>query len=348
MDNIDRGRLRDVIESTALIAVYRSHGRAGTQSFRILARGVRTIFDHVEPEQFTGIIVAFKCLNDMHRPISEKSAVVIGNPAVLAQEVAGNVAIQILADGRLLLWKSIKVNIRSIAKTAVVYRYERAKEHFFSGDLQTEVEKVGQYASLYAIPAFSDLRQALERYRTNMAAETSCTTLQKIWADKKRLFFINRPERTMRDSLTQFLKISLRDAEVRPEQNMDESHPVDVKVTFTFTTRLAVIEIKWVGTSIRKQPRKITANYRDKRAREGARRLADYLDWNRQQAPDRLTRGYLVVFDGRRRELKKRTQNIDKQRAEYYRSRDLQFDPKFEQLRDDFDPPIRMFMEPLL
>lgn len=152
----------------------------------------------------------------------------------------------------------------------------------------------------------------------------------------------------MRNSLTQFLKISLRDAEVRPEQNMDESHPIDVKVTFTFTKRLALIEIKWLGKSIRKVPRKITAQYADKRARVGADRLADYLDWNRQQAPNRITRGYLVVLDGRRQSLKINKKTITQQQGGYYRHREIHFDPKYYEVREDFDAPIRMFMEPVV
>jgi hypothetical protein len=348
MDNVDRDKLRGVIETTALIAVYRSHGEKGTRSFRDLARGIRTIFDHVDPEQFDGLIIAFRCLDDADRPIPEKKAIKVQNPAILGQEVAGDVVIQILADGRLLLWKGVSVDVQSMAASAVVYRYRKAEEHFYSGTTKTEIEKVGQYASLYSVPAFSDLRLALEHYRNDMAKESSCKILQRAWSDENRLFFVNRPESIMRDSLTQFLKISLRDAEVRPEQNMDETHPVDVKVTFTFTTRLAVIEIKWVGISICKTPRKITANYRDKRARVGARRLVDYLDWNRQQAPNRITRGYLVVFDARRRGLKKNTKRIDQLLGGYYRNRDLRFDPKFEELRDDFDPPIRMFVEPVV
>ena len=152
----------------------------------------------------------------------------------------------------------------------------------------------------------------------------------------------------MRDSLTQFLKITLRGAEVRPEQNTDESHTIDIKVTFTLTNRLALIEIKWLGKSVRKRPRKITATYSDERARVGAGRLADYLDWYMEQAPTRVTRGYLVVLDGRRHGLKIGTKTLGQQRARYYRNREIQFDPKYHETRDDFDEPLRMFMEPRL
>lgn len=348
MQNVDRKKLRGVIESDSLVAIHRAHGDRGTQVFRELAGAIKTIFNHIDAEHFNGRIIAFKCLDDHERPLSEQDAVVINDFDLLTHQVFGDVVIHVLPDGRFLLWRNVNVNVSAVAGAAVVYQYKKEEEYFFAGTDHTKLEKVGQYPSLYSVPVFSSLRSALEQYSNDMVLQSSCKILQDAWADKNRLFFVNRPERTMRNSLTQFLKICLRDAEVRPEQNMDESHPVDIKVTFTFTKRLALIEIKWLGKSIRKVPRKITAQYTDKRARVGADRLADYLDWNREQAPNRITRGYLVVLDGRRQSLKISTKTITQQQGGYYRHREIHFDPKYHEVREDFDAPIRMFMEPVV
>jgi hypothetical protein len=346
MARIDREKLREVIAKLPLLAVQRCHGDRGTQSFRELATVIMTVFDYVEPEQLPGAIIIFKCLEDSHRPIAEEDAVVIRNPATLAQEITGNVVLQALSDGRLLLWRNVEIDIRAVAAIAVVYQYEGRREFFFAGETGTEVEKVGQYASLYAIPAFSDVREALEHYRTDMAKESSCKILENVWADSGRLFFVNRPEAIMRDSLIQFLKITVRDAETRPEQNMNARSPVDIKVTFNFSPRIAIIEIKWMGVSIHGNGR-IAVRYSDSRARAGARQLVRYLNWNKKEAPHHLTRGYLVVFDARRRSLKQNSAAISPQRGAYYRNRDVQFNPRFDQIRADFEPPIRMFMEPV-
>jgi hypothetical protein len=346
MARVDREKLREVIAKIPLLTVERSHGERGTQSFRDLATVIMTVFDYVEPEQFPGVIIIFKCLDDSHRPIAEDNAVVIHNPAVLGQETQGDVVLQALSDGRLLLWKNMQVDIASVAAGAVVYRYQGRREFFFAGTSETEVEKVGQYASLYAIPAFSDVRQALEHYRTDMAKESSCKILEGVWADPKRLFLVNGPEDTMRDSLIQFLKITVRDAETRPEQNMNARRPVDIKVTFNFSPRIAVIEIKWIGVSIHNDGR-IAVRYTDARARVGANQLVRYLNWNKQETPNHITRGYLVVFDARRRGLKKNAVAVSRPKGAYYRNREVKFNPRFDKTRSDFERPIRMFMEPV-
>ena len=345
MDNVDRDKLRDVIQRDALLAIHRSHGDAGTRSFRDLALAIHAIFEHIEHEGFDGILVAFKCLDDSDRPLPEKNATVIWNAALLPQEITGDAIIQALADGRFLLWNNVSVNVESVAESAVVYRFHDRHEHFFAGSAESEIPKIGQYASIYAVPAFSDLRQALEHYRTDMAKESSCPFLKTAWIDQNRLFFVNKPERIMRNSLVHFLKITLRDTEVRPEQNMDESHPVDIKVTF-FQNRIGVIEIKWLGIS--KHPNgEISTKYTASRGKDGARQLAEYLDMNKGHAPTHITRGYLVVFDGRRAKLQEDSQQISRIDGSHFRNRDIKFDPEYDVARDDFQTPIRMFLEPI-
>src|SRR5207248_846259 len=117
----------------------------------------------------------------------------------------------------------------------------------------------------------SELGDALEHYRTKMVRESSCKILSKAWADEQRIFVKNAQEWVMRDSLTQFLKCHLRgNFEVRPEQVVDESHPVDIKVTWWGTNSLAIIEIKWLGTP-KYDDGRLGTQYSDARAREGAK-----------------------------------------------------------------------------
>lgn len=343
MDNVDPDKLRLVVEQDSTVAIYRQHGDRGTASFRVLAPALKAIFKYVEPESFGAIIVVFKTLEESSRPIDETTARTIVNPANLKQEIAGNTVIQVLSDGRLLLWSGLEIRPELLAKEAVVYKYYNRQEYFLAGTAQTEVAKVGQYASIYSVPAFSDLRLALERYKSDRAKETSCPILQGAWSDEKQLLFVQGPEKVMRDSLVEFLKISLRDAETRPEQNMGVSYPVDIKVTFSFSNRLALIEIKWLGSSIKPNGKLVSRH--DGRARSGAKQLADYLVKNRKQAPTHITRGYLVVFDGRRRRIKKNTKSINNADGGYFRHREIKFDPKYDEELDDFEIPIRMFME---
>lgn len=186
---------------------------------------------------------------------------------------------------------------------------------------------------------------ALEDYRVKFAKMSNCPHLKSVWFNKDRIYFKSGPEDSLRDSLHFFLSCQLRDAEVRPEQNMDTSHPVDIKITWTFTNRLAVIEIKWLGKSLDQFGNKITQNYTQSRALEGAGQLIGYLDSNKLYAPNKITIGYLVVFDGRRKGTKTIINNISRKDAEHYRNNEIHYDPDYSNSRSDFANPLRLFME---
>jgi len=63
-----------------------------------------------------------------------------------------------------------------------------------------------------------------------------------------------------------------------------------VKVTWLFTNRHAIIEVNWLGKSVGASGE--TTNYTDARARSGAGQLADYLDKDKVQAAQKISRGY--------------------------------------------------------
>ena len=164
-------------------------------------------------------------------------------------------------------------------------------------------------------------------------------------AEKRQTLFKPGPEETMRNSLTNYLKNVLPNAEVRPEQVVDDSHPVDIKVTWMLTSKLALIEIKWLGKSLNDGGNFVT--YTDARAREGAQQLNHYLDGNQQQAPAHTTMGYLVVIDGRRYGLNAASTSVNAANGGRYRNQEIAFDPEFHTIRPDFARPIRMFAEPI-
>ena len=148
--------------------------------------------------------------------------------------------------------------------------------------------------SRFAVRTFADLTDALEHYRLQSVRTSQCPVLRTVWADPNRLFFIPGPESKMRLSLKNFLENVLRGVEVREEQTIDALHPVDLRVTFNMRNRIALIEIKWLGRSLP------NVRHDDSRALEGADQLAGYLDANHDDEPSIITRGYLVVIDGRR------------------------------------------------
>jgi hypothetical protein len=257
------------------------------------------------------------------------------------------VVVQILQAGRFLLSQTAVIDPMQVAQNCVVYAYENRTEAFYAGSASSPViNPVEGYASIFAIPTFDDLKLALNEYRDKQARRTSCRILAEVWRTERRIIFRAGPESSMRNSLTQFLKACLRgDVEVRPEQNVDESHPVDIKVTWFMTNRIALIEIKWLGAS--GNGTTTLVQHLDSRARDGARQLADYLDANAVQAPRQVSRGYLVVFDGRRARVHPSTTSINHADGFRYEHSEIVFEPRYHEIRPDFEVPVRMFMEPV-
>jgi hypothetical protein len=152
----------------------------------------------------------------------------------------------------------------------------------------------------------------------------------------------------MRNSLTQFLRNRIGgDHDVWPEQVVDESHPVDIRVQSKFTNnRLMLIEIKWLGYSVA-QDGHITARHNEPRAQEGATQLAQYLDDQRRSAPGHIVHGYYVIVDGRRANLREGATTISRTDGMHFENRDINFATAPHCTRNDFDPPYRMFASPV-
>lgn len=344
--SVDIEILRGIVHELYVPLASQRFGQPGADSLQSLLHGLHRLYRYVEPSCCKSRLSVFVSVDGTVPPI-EGTAVDILSWELLAQLVTGPTAIQVLQDGQARFWANALPDPIALSSHAVVYTYEGGAESIYAGGDSRPVPKLFPGAdSVFAIPAFTDLLAAMEHYKAKMARLCSCKILEGIWHDGNRIFLRNGPEWTMRDSLTQFLKSCLRgDTEVRPEQIVDETHPVDIKVTWDLGNRLALIEIKWLGTP-RYDDGHLGTTYTDARAREGARQLADYLDANRVQAPLKITRGYLVIFDGRRPGLTPATAALSRAEGLRYANEEISFEPKYHEARDDFAPPIRMFMEP--
>ena len=323
----------------------------GTEGLRILAdvmKAVRKVYQYIEPSCCNFPIFVFKTVNEKFQPIQIPPTYILEDYNQLVQIIDQECVIQLAENELLHVWKNLGIAPASLSKFGVVYEYNNRIEYFHANNQTEPVPKISpSQASTFALNTFEELVEALENYKMKQVRYCSCPLLQEIWYDQNRIFLKNKPEKIMRKSLTQFLKARLRsNVEVRPEQIVDESHPVDIKVTWYSTNRLALIEIKWLGNSKMEDGRKGQA-YRDFRANEGAKQLADYLDANLQQAPVHITRGYLVIIDCRRAKLKEDTITIDEENGIFFRDHEISFEPDYHKKRRDFEKPIRMFVEPI-
>jgi len=188
----------------------------------------------------------------------------------------------------------------------------------------------------------------LQHYARENVHESTCYILKDVWYEPSRLFLKAGPESTMRNSLVQFLRNRIGgDHDVWLEQNVDESHPVDIRVKPKLSNnRLMLIEIKWLGDSVAEDGH-VTARHRDARAQEGANQLTQYLDDQRRFAPSNVVKAYYVIIDARRRNLHQGDTTITHADGMYYESAELSFSPAPHETRRDFDPPYRMFARPI-
>jgi hypothetical protein len=234
-----------------------------------------------------------------------------------------------------------------LRKNSIVYLYDNQIEYIYGKKDRKKLEPPPGARSYFTVETFKELEDALEYYKIRQARVSSCQILTQVWHDENKIFFKPRPEEIMRNSLTQFLKIRLRgNFEVRPEQNVDTTHPVDIKITWSMKNHIALIEIKWLGKSLNKDTGAVT-NFTQSRALDGAKQLANYLDSNLRQAPSHSTIGYLVIYDGRRRNINKNTTCINRKDGFYYENKGINLASGNHKKRRDFAKPVRFFLEPL-
>jgi hypothetical protein len=223
------------------------HGELGVEVLRKLLLFIKEVYTYVDPETCPGALVIFKSLDDSQEVIARSDATEVQSVKDLAQYISGDCVIEALNSGRALVWHK-PPDLKKIAKQAVVYTYKQRIEFFHAGAKSAEVEKVVVgCASSFAIPTFDELKDALQGYRSDMIRHSSCPMFKKVWFDNDRLFFRTKQEKTMRDSLSYYLKARLRGVEVRPEQIVSSSHPVDIKVTWFLSNRLADLSAQLVA-----------------------------------------------------------------------------------------------------
>jgi len=341
---IDYTLLRKLATEPHVPAIHRAYGSIGTLALRGVMEFLTQLYQRVEPELIENPLIVYQRFQVSSPQSDDDSGRLFRSVEEVAFQSRAGATIELRGDGGFSV-SPVTPDLANLSISALVYKISQGYECFIINGVDHRIENPNPLqASLFSRPTFSELRDALQRYARRIRV-SGCVHFQATWDDPSRLFFKSGPEEMMRVSLHQYLSAVLRDVEVREEQNVDSSHPIDIKVTWQFIPRIALIEIKWLGKS--RQEGRVTADHGPRRARSGARQLAQYLDANRTAAPEHQAQGYLVVFDGRRRGLNADTTSIDRQRGFYYETREISYHPRYHEQRADFAEPIRIFAEPL-
>lgn len=344
--NINKQLMARLAAADPAAAIELHYGADGMAALRLLARGLEQIGEQLAFEMLGGGLTIIAALEpgSVLLPADRSSRV---RPEQLPTLVDGTATIQVLEDELLLMREEADCVV--LADRAVVYRFDGGDHFVIDGGLWA-VENTTSFPSRWRVPTFFDLADSLQHYQTAVSPTCRCPHLRSAWHDApRRWIFKNKPEEVLQDSVEQHVINSLRlgRTEIRREQPIQGKKPPDIKITWSGTNRLAFIEVKWMGASVHESEPRISWRPDEAEANKGAKQLADYLDENSTEAPEHQTMGFLVVFDGRRKDIEYDTTTLTREQAMWFATRDIPFEPDFASLRHDFADPLRCFLAPL-
>ena len=346
---IDYEKLQSLARTLAVPTAVRSFPDGGDAAIRAVYETCQRVFRVVDPSQLGGPVTIFSQAHP-----EAVLQLVSGTPIVDLNGIKefADLGFTIEVDSSsnaLRLWSGMtSIDIEELRKASVVFLHDQGSEKFLILSEEISLPRIfAESQSIFSLPHFANLAEALAYYSYPIVRNSECPILDAVWHDKNRLFLIEKPEDTIQRSLQKFLHFTLRsDAEVKREQNVDDTHPVDLRINFQFSNRVALIEVKWLGKSKHSDGSPAT-QYSASRAVDGAHQLVCYLERFAGSSPSVVAKGYLVVLDARRKGLTEDTNTINVKNGMYYAHREIEFQPKYEVERNDFNSPIRMFAKPI-
>jgi len=310
-----------------------------------LIKAITAIYRFIEPSHLNGKLVIYRRTTD-DELLPRKEASLVYNMDELSHINSPTIVIESYKE-QLYLWNNNNdASFLDDTKT-VFYCYENNTEHFYVNTQRIEIPHSFDCSSIYALHFFY-LNSALTQYKIEKISTSNCEVFKKCWLDRCRIFFKPAPEEQMQISLKEFLSSALRGVEVIREYPLSATKTVDIRVKWTEANKSALIELKWLGKSKRENGNIV--EHADSRANDGAKQLKEYLDMDNTDTPNIISKAYLVVIDGRRRNTNESTDIINSDDGLFYENREINFSDEhkyFERLKN-FTVPIRMFAKPII
>jgi len=336
---------KEIVFELCEAKILTDYGVPGLNSFKVITERLGTIHHNIDYKSKEKIIVIKSIDGTEVLPSLFSDYERFSDPSRLTAYSAKEFIIEITNSGSYLLHNSIPT-VTSLNNQAIVYQWEPNDEAFVGKSFIKNLTRLPGTYSYFAIKTFKTLDDALEFYKINYALNASCEKLSESFESPSRIYFAPSPEEILRDSLHKFLKARIREnVAVEREQNMDASHPVDIKVTWNYTSHMAIIEVKWLGSSY-DSSKNTFVNHSQIRANKGAKQLAEYLEMINTSVTNKITRGYLVVFDIRRKKAHPYKASISKSDGLNFENIDIVYKPEYNIERTDFEKPHRFFIKP--
>lgn len=333
----------NIILNLFLAKLEKDYNEVGVNTAVKLADNIRKAYKVIDLKGFTRIVIIspLKIEDKILDKLGIASEEISSTLEKLTTCTTDQVLIEFSLTGKVFLSTDKDADISGAKENSIIYERDNELEYFHTKDDRDLLTPISGVESYFSPSTFKSLDEALEYYETRFARTSSCQILQGIWDDDNRIKIIaGSSEAIMRNSLCQFLRMRLRDSkEIMPEQNVNEKNPVDIRVTWNYTKHVALIEIKWLGKSVS------GTSYSQSRALEGAQQLAEYLDDFANQNSTIIPKGYLVVFDGRRRKVDSTIDDLTAEDIDYYENQDITYNPKYDEIRTDFETPRRFFLK---
>lgn len=346
---IDYENLQNLARQLPASVAVLTFAEGGDAAIKVVYRACKQLFTAIDPSQLGGPVLVFSQVEPRSMAYRPSGRTIVDMSEVQPHVRTGFALEVDSSTNAMWLWPvRPPAGIDELRASGVVFLHDNGNEQFLIADTEFPIPRVfAGEQSIFSIPNYANLADALAHYRHPVVRHSECAILETIWYDDNRLFLIEKPEDTIQRSLQRYLHHTLRhDAEVMREQNVDDTHPVDIRVTFHFTNRVALIEVKWLGKSKHPDGSQAT-QYTASRAVDGAEQLAGYLDGFAQSSPSSVVKGYLLVLDARRRGLTDGATTISAQDGMHYADLEIDFQPRYEIERPDFSQPLRMFAEPI-
>lgn len=340
------------MDNNYLIEIFKlTNDEVYVKAARQIIEFITEIYRNIEPSHFSGTIVVFHNisekigLDDESKEKFYDKAILNNSYISLIFEIDGS-------DESPSIWTNIDSNkiddLLSMEDQFIAYVYSNKKEKFIVNKQEVLIKNGYSCPSIFSLH-YHELNEALQDYKNERIRNVSCEHFKNAWDNNKWIYFKNKPEEIMQLSLSEFLKSRIRGINTTREYPLGASKPVDIRVYWREANRAALIEVKWLGQSL-KEDKTLGTSYSNSRAKDGVKQIKEYIDLEKRDTPVIITKGFLIVIDGRRRNINSSIVNsISHEDGFYYSCQELTIEESLHywKTHPNIEKPIRMFVEPI-